>query len=53
MTVKLNQTQKLDLKESLRRKVVGPQKAKNDPKIQSNVKVRIEGIIENESYSTI
>ena len=28
---------------------LGPQKAKNDPKIQLNLKVRIEEIIENES----
>ena len=28
-------------------------KIQNDPKIKSNLKVRIEGIIENESCSTI
>ena len=28
------------------------QKVKNDPKIKSNSKVRIEGIIENDSCST-
>ena len=29
------------------------QKVKNDPTVKSNSKVRIEGIIENESCSTI
>ena len=29
-----------------------PQKVKNDPKIKSKSKVRIEGTIENKSYST-
>jgi len=32
---------------------LSPKKAKNDPKIQSNLKGRFEGIIENESCSTI
>ena len=32
---------------------LGPQKVKNDPKIKSNSKVRIERNIENESCSTI
>ena len=31
---------------------LGPQKVKNDPKIKSNSKVRIERNIENESCST-
>ena len=31
---------------------LGPQKLKNDPKIKSKSKVRIERNIENESYST-
>ena len=31
---------------------LGPQKFKNDPKIKSNSKVRIEGIIENGSCLT-
>ena len=31
---------------------LGPQKVKNDPKLKSNSKVRIEGIIENKSCST-
>ena len=30
-----------------------PQKVRNEPKIKSNSKVRIEGSIENESCSTI
>ena len=30
---------------------LGPQKVKNDPQIKSKSKVRLEGIIENESYS--
>ena len=32
---------------------LGPQKVKNDPKIKSNSKVRIERNIENESCLTI
>ena len=32
---------------------LGPKKAKNDPKIQLNLKVKIEGILENKSCSTI
>ena len=31
---------------------LGPKKVKNDPKIKSKSKVRIERNIENESYST-
>ena len=31
---------------------LGPQKVKNDPKIMSKLKVRIEGTIENKSCST-
>ena len=30
----------------------GPQKVKNDPKIKSISKVRIQGTIENKSFST-
>ena len=32
---------------------LGPQKGKNDPKIESKLSVRIERNKENESYSTI
>ena len=32
---------------------LGPQKAKNYPKIRSTINVRIQGSIENESYSAI
>ena len=32
---------------------LGPQKVKNDPKIESKSNVRIEGNIENESCSTM
>ena len=32
---------------------LGPQKAKNYPKIRSTINVRIQGSIENESYSPI
>ena len=31
---------------------LGPQKVKNNPKIESNSNVRVEGNIENESCST-
>ena len=31
---------------------LGPKKIKNDPKIKSKLKVRIQGTIENKSYST-
>ena len=64
MIPKLSQNQKSELKEVLKIKVVhlyeltqknrplGPQKVKNDPKIKSKSKVRIEGTIENKSCST-
>ena len=32
---------------------LGPQKAKNDPKIMSTTNVRIQGNVENKSYSAI
>ena len=32
---------------------LGPQKAKNDPKIRPTINVRIQGNIENKSYSAI
>ena len=31
----------------------GPQKEKNDPKIRSTLKVKIQGSIENKSYSAV
>ena len=38
---------------NLKNSPLGPEKVKNDPKIKSNSKVRIERNIENESCSTI
>ena len=32
---------------------MGPQKAKNDPKIKPTINIRIQGNVENKSYSAI